>query len=241
MGFGKYYPNPERYGGLGTQRYATIKVIADALGKSLGTAFDSSLGSTVEVENWGIARALWETFETNRRLSYVADPRRVSGPILVRWERICGLGPDPRDTEPKRRRAFTAHVQRNGFVPFAANIEALLADLLGAVFVAVNRIGVDDAVTWWPGGTPNEDAPWYSTIMYLPLQTQKPAGYTEADFLAAVAKIHPLLDAVMPSHMTWAWYRNDPAHAGDGDSLSDPDAGFYLDDGLNLNFEAFDA
>lgn len=236
---GKYAPQPERYGGLGTQRAPTIKILADALGKSRGTAYDSSQGTTVEVENWGLARALWESWETNRRLSFVADPFRMTGTVLARWERMLCIAPEPTATEPERRETVQERFGRFGMLADHQEIRDRLAASLGPVFVDLFHVTLAEAVVWWPGGTPNVDAPWYSTVCHVVVKTQKPAGYSEADYMAAIALVNDILDPILPAHMTWDWYRNGDGHTGAW--ATDTGAGFFLDDDRNLDFEILDA
>jgi len=62
--------------------------------------------------------------------------------------------------------------------------------------------------------------PWYSTVRYLAIQVQVPAGSTLAQLYAAISIVNPLLDAVLPSDVTWSWYGVDTTQGV---------RGFYLD------------
>lgn len=236
--YGKFSPSPERYGGLGARKANDLKSISDSLGRARGTAYDSSLGTTVEVENHGIARAIWEVWETNARLSHTADPYRITGAVLARWERILGLSSEPTATENERRRPIQELFARIGEPTDQQTVADILAEKLGPVFVALHHLALAEAVVWWPGGTPNPEAPWYSTVSHIVIQTVRPYGYTEGQFYEAVARVNEFLDPLMPSDKTWDWYRNGPGHTGVW--VTDPGAGFFLDDAVNLDNQIFD-
>jgi hypothetical protein len=239
--YGKFAPSPERYGGTPLGRKPTLRIIFEALNKARGTGYDTSEDSPVAAENFAFARAIWDVWETNQRMANVADPRRMSGAVLSRWERMFGIAVDPSETVVARRRAVGARFARNGLTPDAPSISDLIIALLGPVFVAIRHTPLAGAIVWWPGGTPNPDAPWYSTVARLLVKTVKPAGYTEQNFYDAVGGIHVALDPVLPSWTTIDWYRNSTAHLGGSLWADDPDAGFYLDDDHNLDNEVLDS
>lgn len=54
----------------------------------------------------------------------------------------------------------------------------------------------------------NPNAPWYSTVDHISINVQQPAGYTLAQFYAAVGQIGPFLDELLPAWITWDWYVN---------------------------------
>lgn len=223
--YGGMSPSPERYGG-GVPR---LQRIYEALNAARGTALDtSSSSSVVAVENMAMARVLDAAWEANERLGNQWDPFRMTD-TLPRWERIMGLVRYPTDTEVVRRARVAAVFARVGLIPTHQTIIDALTAALGSVFVALHTTALADAVIWWPGGSTNPDAPWYSTVAHLYIETQKTAGMTEADFYAAVGLIAPILDPFVPAWVTWDWYRNGPSGLG-----------FYLDDDHNLSNEAFD-
>lgn len=69
---------------------------------------------------------------------------------------------------------------------------------------------------------------WSSSIANLTIQVKQPAGYTAAQFYAAIANIAPIMEAFLPAWMTWNWYVNDSGGV----------LGFKLDE-PNLDLEAF--
>ena len=234
--YGKYAPQPERYGGANTR--PLVQVLHEALNRARGTAYDTTENSDVSAENFAFARALWDVWETNRRLSYQNDPYRMSGACLARWERILSIPVDPEDTEIERRDRVRERFQRIGQVPKPQSIRDLLRQKLGAIFVDLHHISVTEAVIRWPGGTEDPNAPWYSTVAHIAVQLRKPANYGEQAFYAAAAKVFSILDPVLAARLTWDWYRNGDGHTGEWPT--DPEAGFFLDDEHNLDNEIFD-
>lgn len=85
----------------------------------------------------------------------------------------------------------------------------------------------------------NPATPWTSTVCHLDVHvTQNVSGYftvqgglnvPNAAFYAAVAQIGPVLDQMLPSHMTWDWYIFGQSGA----------AGWYCDE-PDLDTEIFD-
>jgi hypothetical protein len=222
---GKYAPFPERYGGLGNQAKPTIRVLADALGKARGTAYDTTEGGTVEVRDWGVARALWEGWETNDRLARVTDVRRVAGAMLGRWEAILAKPPEPGDTIVARQSRLVDIQRREGQTPHQQYVLDRLTELLGDILVQVHHIAPADAVMYWPGGTELPGYPWYSTVCYLPVQVQRPTGFTWPDFFGRIGKLAALLDDILPAWITFDWFLTE---------------GFILDEENNLDGAAFD-
>jgi hypothetical protein len=73
--------------------------------------------------------------------------------------------------------------------------------------------------------------PWFSDVAHISIQVQVPGGWTEAQFQAAVGKIFPVLDSIIPAWATWDWWRVDSVHNVQG---------FWLDSPHNLDNDAFD-
>jgi hypothetical protein len=232
--YGKFAPQPERYGG----GRSSLLAIFNALNKARGTGYDTSTVNPVTIENFAYARAIWEVWETNRRMSVQCDPFSMSDPILARWERIFHLARDPKDTPVERRARVQAKFALFGFEPKPQAIADLLAAKLGSVFVAARHISPADSVTSWEGGTLVPGYPWYSTVGHVAIQLQKPTGYTEQDFYKAAATVFNILDPIMPAQLRWAWYRNHPGHTGSAWS-EDDGAGFILDTPNNLDNQVF--
>lgn len=215
---------PERMGG----GKPLEDVLASALDRALGDAYDTGEDSPAHAESLAFAGAITDVWCDNQRMANQVIPERMTT-FVPRWERILGAFPRRDDFDRARRERvgfrfalLTTDVTRSF-------VREILEDLLGDVLVDVHHIDPADAVIWWPGGSTNPSCPWYSTVCHIPIETQKPYGYSEADFLEAVAQIFPALDDVMPAHMTWDWFRNGAGGLG-----------FYLDQENNLDNQAFD-
>lgn len=238
MGFGGYHPYPRRFGG-GKPR---LQVIHESLNAQRGTSLDASnVDSIVWIEDMALARAISAAWGTNVRLGNQWDPVRVTD-MLPRWETIMRLPLAPSTTKVERREALTAQWERFGSLVNIGQMSARLTDVLGDVFVSIDFIGYSIAVIHvpdgsYPWGTANTDTPWYSTTMHMLVRTQVPTGYSEQDFLAAVGKVFPILDGIMPAWMTWSVYRPGPVNypVTDGPTAG----GFYLDTPHNLNWAVF--
>lgn len=227
---GGYSPQPERYGG-GTP---TEQVIAESLDRGLGSAHDTGDESLQHAESLAFARAIADVWEDNQRMANQVIPSRMTV-MLPRWEAILGAFPSGSESDNDRRERVAKRFERFTTDVTFSRVESTLQDLLGDVFVSINHIDPAEAVTFWPGGSTDLD--WYSTVYHVPIQTQKPAGYSEADFLAAVETIFPELDEMLPAHVTFTWYRNGDGHSG-ATWTGDDASGFFLDE-RNLDYEAF--
>lgn len=241
--YGGYSPFPKRYGG-GRPR---LRIIHDALNAARGTALDASNSSTVAwVENMALARAIcFDGFGTNDRLSLQWDPDRMTD-MLPRWEQILKLTPAPDADETTRRAEVRKRWER--FIHAAAlhsRVLTVLKEALGDVFVAVEYISyananihVPDAS--YPWGTVVTGILWTSTVAHVLVLLQRLPGYTDGDFYEQAAKVHLLLDGLLPAWCTVDWYHapiNSPAITVSGGPSR---AGFYLDDEHNLDWSVFD-
>jgi len=244
MSFGGHHPYPRRFGG-GRPR---LRIIHDALNAARGTSLDASSSNTVAwVENMAYARAIcFDGFGTNDRLSLQWDPDRMTGVMLERWEQVLKLTPAPTAPEATRREVVRKKWER--FIHASAlhsRVLTLLTEALGEVFVAIEYIDIDNAVVHvpdpsYPWGTVADGAPWSSTVAHVLVLLEKPEGYSEGDFYEAAAKVHPLLDGLLPAWTTIDWYRGSEEHPWINVSGGPSRAGFYLDDPHNLDNEVFD-
>jgi uncharacterized protein YmfQ (DUF2313 family) len=221
---GRFSPGFERYGGAG----GGIKTILDGLNAARGTALNTEEDGIVYAENEGIARMLWIGWEQNARFALQLDPLRMTD-TLSRWERIFGLTPLDTDTDVERRAAVAAKWHRIGVVPTRQQLIDRLRAALGGMFVAYETTSIADAIQWWPGGTPNVNAPWYSTTAHLNVRVARPASMPLGEFWTRLGSIHGILDDLAPTWVTWDWYVESPTGSG-----------FFLDEENNLDHYRFD-
>jgi hypothetical protein len=235
--FGGRTPFPLRFGG-GTPR---LQRLIESLQIARGPLYSTNPLTAVGVENNALARVLdRDSYGGNERMSssFLPSKATVLGGhgTLPRWEGIFGIVAAPSTPEPVRRAAVVAAWQR-----FLANngdggLYTYVVLLLGPLFVKIILTTPTNAVTWWPNRpNPTPDpltpTPWYSTISYVAIQVQQPATYTEAAFLAQLNSATVLLDWLLPSHCTYAWFTVDETASA---------VGFYLDSYENLLRDAFD-
>jgi hypothetical protein len=242
MAYGGFAPYPRRFGG-GRPR---LRIVHDALNAARGTALDASDSSTIAwVENMAYARAItFDGYGTNDRLALQWDPDRMTD-MLPRWEKIFGIAPAPSATAADRRAEVRKRWRR--FLEASALHSRLLTKLtseLGAVFSSIEYIDVSVATIYvpdatYPWGTVQPGVPWRSTVAHILVLLVKPDGYSEADFFAAAAKVHPAVDSLLPAWVALDWYRR-PASAPINVSGGPSQAGFYLDDPNNLDTNLLD-
>lgn len=241
--FGGKSPYPRRFGGGRTRTELHLGALNDARGNGLDT---TERTKNVYVENMAIARAIACAFSQNARLSHLWDPSRMTD-SLARWEKIFGIITPPNESAVQRRERIALRFERIGAPAIIPRINTQLAAELGTVFVQLEFISLANANIIVPDGTwpfgavaanPTE-YPWYSSICHILVKTQKPANYTEGDYYAAVAKVDPIMDALVPVWVTFDWYRaplSTPINVAGGPSAG----GFYLDDEHNLDNNVFD-
>lgn len=234
-----HYPN--RFGGKGPSG-VRLEGFVNSLNQARGDAYDTTATSNVYAENFAAARVINDIWSTQARFANQWDAARMTT-NLPRWEKILGLSPFPSDSDATRRTRIATLFARTGQSPFTAYLATQLAALIGPVFVAVEYISYANArITspdnTYPWGAVAPGAPWSSTTAHILVRTKLPASYREAEFQAAVGLIAPFMEASLPAWSTYDWYRpgNTSVNIPGGPSAG----GFYLDDGLNLNFEVFD-
>jgi hypothetical protein len=147
---GGYCPGPFRTGGA----IPRLKRVVESLETQRGTAYASTPGTAVFVENMAIARAIdADVYGANERLANSFDPNKTSSAtgMLQRWEAIFGLTPSPTDTDPVRRARLLAKWQQcTKSSVHQAVVDALTA-ALGPVFVGITFVTPTSATQFWPG------------------------------------------------------------------------------------------
>ncbi len=240
-GYGGFSPAPRRMGG-GKSR---VKLIFDALASARGTSIDATNPETIAyVETLAVARAIAGVWNTNQRLSFQWDARRMSPAMLERWETIYGISPGV-DDELATRRGRVARAQaRVGRGALYTAIYNELTDALGAFFVSIDFISPTNAVVTvpaggYPFGTVVDGFPWLSTVAHILVRVVCPTGYSEHEFYEAVGLMAERLEPLLPAWTTWDWYRA-PETGAPVAVVGGPSAGgFYLDE-RNLNESVFD-
>lgn len=227
MPFGGRNPFPFRLGG----GKSTQQAIYESLNMGLGTAFDTSDGSTVTAETSADARAIAAIWSANRRLQNQFDPRRMTD-MVPRWEGIFAVRPSTEDSANMRRGRLVLKFQALGG-PLFATLDEICTSLLGSLFVSLERTSLADAHTNWPGGSPSNLTRWDSTVAHLLVRVVRYdaiVGMTRQEMFDRLREMMAFMRDFTAAFMEtdWAW---------DGTG----GAGFYLDEDWNLDGEAFDS
>lgn len=238
--YGGFRPYPRRYGG-GKPR---AKIFRDAIATGRGTAYSKDAGTAVAVENLAIGRAIARAWDTNERLGNIGNAQRMGVEMLERWEAIYSLNVGPDDTLATRRARLEVLQAAIGQASLLSYLTTLLIAALGPVFVAVEtidpsiaNIGVPDGT--YPFGNVVPGYPWFSTVNHILIRVTQPVGYRDDQFHDAVAQVFEIVDPMLPSHMTFDWYRAPELGAPIAVAGGPSAAGFYLDE-RNLDESVFD-
>lgn len=130
-----------------------VEEIQDGLAAGRGTAYDTSLGTTVWVDDHSTARAIAGVWDVNELLANQANPSKLTI-ALVRWEKILALPVDPTLSDKARRDRVLALVSRTGATPNYQEVVDRLTSLFSPVTftIAHNAAGGAGIITSWPGG-----------------------------------------------------------------------------------------
>jgi hypothetical protein len=228
---GGLVPGWQRSGG-GTP---TLQRVIESFASQLGSSYDTTTGIVGAQAN-AFARAIcYDGWFLNERLANQWDALRMTD-FVARWEKIYALTPSPTDSLTVRRQRIAVAQARTGYGNFQAVNDALSA-LLGPLYVTIINTASGSASVFtpagWPVGSvdPTGQLDWYSTVAYLAIQVQQPSNWTDSDFYPALGAANVLLDGILPAWVTWSFIRRDVSGS--------TRVGFWLDEGKNLDNEAF--
>lgn len=229
---GAYNPHPMQFG---AQAQKIIEQFQQSLADAQGTALATENGTVAWVENHAMARVLAEMANAAQRLANQWDPLKTTD-FLSRWEKILGIVPAPEASQAERRMILALKFSLIGEPPTLQVVYDFLTDLLGDFFVgliATPSSQADGSVPGGviiPGGVTLQDGDWRSSVAYIAIQTNKPAGIDDIIFYSAVAQIYQYLNYLLPGWATFDWFLDGPNGPG-----------FYLDEDNNLDNQRFDA
>lgn len=232
--FGGLTPFPLRFGG----GVPLLQRIVESLNATHGDALDVDQTSIPYALNMSIARAIWAAWSGNLRMRNQFDPQRMTD-MLGRWLTILQIPILPTDTDTRRRQLVAATFLRWARPPTQQAIADAASNILGPLFVSVQRITTATppnafvpASPSWGAGYWQVDSSgaitWYSTISNFIVIVAKPASMTEGDFYQTIGQVRPVLDSYKPAWTTFSLVREGsvPGH-------------FILDDPHNLDNERF--
>jgi uncharacterized protein YmfQ (DUF2313 family) len=203
------------------------QVIYDSLNQGLGTAYDTSDGSTVTGETAADARSIESVWSANTRMQNQWDPFRMVQ-FIPRWEEIFGLVPGADDSDNRRRGRIQAKFQALGG-PIYATIEESASAILGDAYVGVEYTDLAHAVANWPGGSPPDNSQFNSSVCHILVRVEQPGNSTTSEFVSSLNDLTIFLGVFLPTWVTFDW----GLYADNGMR------GFYLDEN-NLDYETFD-
>jgi hypothetical protein len=206
-----------------------------------GTAYTTTQGRLVDVENVALARLLAATGpRTAEKLRANATPRR-SDERLGYWQRFLAVPTKAGEPQWRLRQKLAAHY-RSSEGPTRNGVVVALQELLGDVFVDATweegaTLSAPPFPTYWPGINPGADdglggGTWSSTRCHLSVEVQIPAGMSTGQFLTLVnVDMQSLLDRTLAGWATFDWALGDEGFLVSSDD-SDPDGGLVDFTGL---------
>jgi len=206
----------------GQNSESPFEQILESLNYARGTAYaayDPTITDTaVYVENYAIAKAIIDLWESNQRLANQFDPLKM-GAYLERWESILGIMVVPTDTIDQRKAVVGAKMSLLANAPIHQAVEDLCKAYLGNMFVEVvnsyaseNLGGVPGGATV-PGGVTLPDDLWFSPISIIAVRTWQVRDkynnylYDERDYVKKINQLSYVLDGFLPAYMLCTTYR----------------------------------
>jgi hypothetical protein len=226
MAFGTWRsPWPRRFGGGSTKR---ITRLYDRIHANLGSAITDDPSSIADVENKAAARLLATADRAIERRVVQADPRKLTEPLLSRWEAWLGITVSINDSDQTRRTRVATRLL--SFYDGGSGSIASIIETGFATWTAQARYhSLAEAATLWLGSTPAGSASdWYSSVALITIEYFKPINATIEEEKSRVDACRTALDAVLPAWVTFC-FSGTPV----GGSY-----GFFLDIS-RLNFTAF--
>lgn len=249
---GAYSRNFRTGGSKGTLH----EVIHKSLNSARGSAYKCEPGTIVWNENYALAAALSDYYETNQRYANQADPERISV-FLSRYMDIYGLVRFSNETDNARRARLALHLSLFTKPPTSQNVTDYLTaivgeDVFGAILTtdsSLNESTLPGGVTI-PGGVTLASGDWKSPINSITITLNQPSTVSNGDFYARYNTVTDRMDMYLPAYVKFEIGRilHDPTLAYSSDTgrtnLTNSNnanvKGFYLDDDYSLDNELFD-
>lgn len=180
-----------------------------------GTAYTTTPGRLVDVENLALARFLAATGpRLAEKVRANATPER-SDERLPYWQKFLAVPTKPGEPKWRLRQKLTAHY-RSSEGPTRGAVIAALEELLGDAFVDATwdegaSLSAPPTPTYWPTVNPGPDdglggGTWLSTRCHLFVEVVIPSGMSTGEFLTIVnVDMQALLDRVLAGWATFDW------------------------------------
>lgn len=216
VAIGDYGGDPDKRDSDTEGRTPYAAHILRELQEQRGTAYTTTPGRLVDVENVALARFLAATGpRTAEKLRANATPGR-SDERLEYWQKFLAVPTKPGEPRWRLRQKLAAHY-RSSEGPTREAVTAALEELLGEAFVSAtwdegDSLSVPPTPTYWPAINPGPDAAslgggaWISTRNHLFVEVTIPAGLSVGEFLTLMnVDLLALLDRLLPAWATFDW------------------------------------
>lgn len=197
-----------------------------------GTAYTTTQGRLVDVENVALARIIAAAGpRTAEKLRANAVPG-TSDERLDYWQRFLAVPQKLGEPKWRRRQKLATHY-RTGEGPTLEAIETALAELLGDAFVSATweegaSLSVPPVATYWPDVNPGPGqfslggGAWTSTRNHLLVLAQLPTGGSLGEFITLMTVDMPtLLDRMLPAWATFDWATSAGFYVATDDATGD--------------------
>lgn len=208
---------------------SAFEKILESLNLARGTAYAAydltRTDTAVYVENYAIAKAINDLWESNQRLANQFDPTRM-GPYIERWESILGILRVLPDTLEQRKAVIGARIALLANTPIHQAVADLARAYLGDMFVEIvnhtvadNLGGVPGGATV-PGGVTLPDDLWFSPIAICAVRSWQVRDknnnyiYDEKEYIKRITQLSYVLDGFLPAYMLATTFRY--IYQGDG-------------------------
>jgi hypothetical protein len=206
----------------GQNSESAFEQILESLNQARGTAYaaydPTRTDTAVYVENYAIAKAINDLWESNQRLANQFDPKKM-GAFLNRWENILGIVVDPNNSFEIRKAIVGAKMLLLANAPVHQAVSDLCHAYLGNLFVEVvnsyasESLGGIPGGCTVPGGVTLPDDLWFSPIAEIGIRTWQVRDkfnnylYDERDYVKKINDLSYVLDGFLPSYMIATTFR----------------------------------
>jgi len=206
----------------GENANSAFEAILESLNRARGSAYaayePTNTDTAVYMENYAIAKALNNLWESNERLSNQFDPTRM-GVFIDRWEAILGIPFDPESNTEQRKAIISAKLKILSNAPVHQAVADICEAYLGDMFVEIVNHTVDDDLggvpggATVPGGVTLPDDLWFSPISICAIRSWQVRDkynnyvYSEKEYVDRINKLSYVLDGFLPSYMLATTFR----------------------------------
>jgi len=238
-GLGGYSPAPHQFGGAsGT----SLEGLQDTIAASMGGGLTNDPQTLLWAENHASARVWLDLYGLVDRLANQWDPYRITD-FLPRWEAILGITPPRGSSLADRRREVLIRQILIGKGTVISALQDFLTLALNGIFDTIEYTDADTPDRYCPGGGAipggptlldgnalgSDMSPYYTRVGYIVVKVKKPGDISEEEFYRRVSTMYNTVGGLIAGWVGWDWVRESPQGPG-----------FFLDEDLNLDNQAFD-